>query len=79
MSDVVDEPHDRRMIAAEDPIDSYAGDHTNREPDQNSGVKRHAFRLIGCLFVEIGSYFTFERITFDFFVVSFVRHRFSLD
>src|SRR6185369_11592749 len=56
-------------------VDRNTCDHAERESDQDLGVKRYALRLIRRLFVKIGSYFTFERVSFESIrVVSFFRH-----
>src|ERR1044071_10054638 len=63
------------MIASQNFVNRKARDHAEREAEQDLGVQRHALRLIGRLFVKIGSYFTFERISLESIrVVSFFRH-----
>ena len=62
------------MIATELPVYKHTGDDAEREAEQDLVVQRQALRLIGRLFVEIGSYFTFERISLKLVrVVSFFR------
>ncbi len=48
------------MVAAEHAIHRDARNRANDQPNQNLCMKRHAFRLVGRLFVEVGGYFTFK-------------------
>ncbi len=52
------------MIAAPQLIYGNTRNHADRQSNQDLGVKRYTFGLIGSLFIEVGCYFAFECISF---------------
>ena len=42
-----------------------AGNHADREPDQDARMERESLWLVGCFFIQIGCYFTLKRISVD--------------
>src|ERR1041385_6979177 len=62
------------MIATPKTIYSNACDHAGCEADENARVKRHAFRLVASLFVEIRCYLALECVSRDSVLIFFFRH-----
>ena len=68
------------MIAANKRLFDDARDHADYQTDQDLRVQRHAFRLVGSLFVEIRGYLAFKGIALDSvgcaaLIVFVFRHR----
>jgi hypothetical protein len=91
LREIVDDPNNARMVAAECKVYRDTGDHADRESDQYSRVKRQAFRLVRRFVVEIrgnfplkfigadrrfGFVFSWHRISFKFQVSGFKFERF---
>jgi hypothetical protein len=51
------------VVTTEYAIHRDARNDADEQTDQDPGMKRHAFRFIGSLFVEIGGYLAFECVS----------------